>query len=315
MVRKTRKQRKTKKIWGGNINQPGQKQIQQQIQIQPEQIQNQEQIEPPGVKDNVKKALDIGLQLGDNVAALGLEKLEDGVKNFSESIGIDTNKSVKQEITKIGKKAEEIQQALNTPEGRKAVQSATKLLSDISEDIIAPAVETGVSQVIDHSGPIITKGQNALFDIVSASPFGPLFDIPKLGSDVLGVVENTAAMASDISETAEETLGKVKDKENEIKSVWSNLENVVTKSTGNMNSGLSSGLTNIKNRVDNYGKEIVKQSKNATDTLKNVHKEGVKIGGRINKSKLEFLTPSINKTKILKQYGGNKWKTKKYRYK
>jgi hypothetical protein len=333
-TRKQRKQRKQRKMRGGDVQQT-----------------DMSNIEPPGVKDNAKKVLDIGIQFGDNVAALGLEKLEDSVENFSRSIGIDPNKSVKGEITKWGKKAEEIQKALDTPEGRRAMQNASKLLSNISEDVIAPAIETGASQVIEHSGPIITKGQNALFDVISASPFGPLFDIPKLGADLLGVAENTAAMAADISGTTEETLGKLKDKENEVKGVWADLEKAVEKGSNGMNLGLSSGLDSIKNKVDNYGKEIVKNNSNTIDklknaqtegvnysknlvndgknlvnngkemmnnsktmnSLKNIHKEGVKIGGRINKAKLDFLAPRIYKTRMLKKRRQtNKWKTRKH---
>jgi hypothetical protein len=303
MVRKTRKQRKMKKIGGS---------------IEPQTIKPQT-IEPPSTLDNVKKVFDIGLQIGDNVAALGLEKLEDVTENVSESLGIDPNKSVTQEVSRIGDKVEEIQNALDTPEGKKALQNASNLLSDISEDVIAPAVEKGMSQILDHSEPIITKGQNALLNIVSASPIGPVLDLSMLASNSLGVVENTVSMVNDVTGTAKETVEQIKDKEDDIKGVWSNIMNVIQQGTSNINSGVSNGLNNIQNRVNNYGREIVKNNNpvsqinnNPVSQINNIHKEGVKIGGRIHKSQMAFLKPTVNKTRILKRYKSkSKRKTKK----
>jgi hypothetical protein len=34
------------------------------------------------------------------------------------------------------------------------------------------------------------------------------------------------------------------------------------------------------------------------------------LGGRINQSRLEFLSPHVNSSQIMKQYGG-KWRTKR----
>jgi hypothetical protein len=296
MANKRKKRIKTKKIWGGNLN---------------NQDTTQNVIEPPTVIDNAKKAFNIGLQLGNNVAALGLDKLENKVEDLSKSIGIDPNKSVEQEISRIGDKVVKIQNALDTPEGKRAMQNASNLLTNISKDIIAPAVEKGITQVIDHSEPILTKSQNAVFDLVSASPLGALVDIPKFLLDGLAVVENTTAMASDISETAEQTVDKIKDKQNELNSVWTDLSNVIQNGTTSVHSGLST----IENSVNNYGKDIVKNvnSNDAIKSMQNMKQESIKIGGRIHKAQLDFLKPRINSKQMLKQYGG-KWNTKR-RYK
>jgi hypothetical protein len=48
----------------------------------------------------------------------------------------------------------------------------------------------------------------------------------------------------------------------------------------------------------------------ARDSFKKLHKEALMVGGRSRKSHLDFLAPHVNRSQILRQYGG---KTKRIR--
>jgi hypothetical protein len=50
----------------------------------------------------------------------------------------------------------------------------------------------------------------------------------------------------------------------------------------------------------------------ATDSFKKLHKEALMVGGRSRKSHLDFLAPHVNRSQILRQYGG-KNKTQRIR--
>ena len=87
-----------------------------------------------------------------------------------------------------------------------------------------------------------------------------------------------------------------------------------------LSSGISGAQEKVNEKVNEEKKNITSQMNNietqtiaADDSLKKIHKEGVMVGGRINKSQSEFLSPIVNRSQIFKQYGG-KWNTKKQRH-
>ena len=46
------------------------------------------------------------------------------------------------------------------------------------------------------------------------------------------------------------------------------------------------------------------QGGKARDSFKKLHKEALMVGGRSRKSHLDFLAPHVNRSQILRQYGG-----------
>ena len=55
------------------------------------------------------------------------------------------------------------------------------------------------------------------------------------------------------------------------------------------------------------------QGGKATDSFKKLHKEALMVGGRSRKSHLDFLAPHVNRSQILRQYGGKMKKTQRIR--
>ena len=319
------KRQSRKRQYGGIPNIINQQQVNDE--------KNLEEIEPPTLVDNLKKGADIGLQLGNNIAATGLKYMEDGVQSIAESVGIDTSASVDKEIGKIADKTNKLVAVLKTPKGQEALTNLGNIGAKFSEKVIGPGVTKVVDSVLDHSGPILNKTTNAAMDAFSATPFGPLLDVPKFVADVTNIAQDSTSMISDVLDITKDTIEKGKESKNELEGAWSQLENVINEG----NSLVSSGLSDIQQRVDKYGKDIVKEnmpkmpevpkmpekldisnmsqkgiSKGAGNSLNQIKKESIMVGGRINNAKIEFLESNVNRSQILQQYGG-KWKTKSRR--
>jgi hypothetical protein len=152
------------------------------------------------------------------------------------------------------------------------------------------------------------KGQNAVFALLSASPFGAVIDIPRFLSESLGVVEKSVSLTNDVLDIGQGAV-------DEIKSEKSNYDKVVSEFNSlldNANIKVSSGLNNIENTVNNYGKKIVENENmssipiqgekmpsmpiqgggiNHNKLLKEYQKQSKLIGGRIIQSQIEFLRP------------------------
>jgi|688.fasta_scaffold176774_2 hypothetical protein len=274
-------------------------------------------VEPPSTLDNVKKSVDIGLQLGNNLTASGLEYLQDGVEDVAESIGIDPNASVEEEVGKIADKSEEIVKAFSSPEGQRALKNLGSAAAEFSKEVIGPASQEIVSSIVDNSGPIANKGVRAVLDGLGATPFGPLIEAPRFIADVAGIVQDSTAMAADVLDISKDAIDKGKENSEKVQSAWSDVQSVIEHG----NKAVSDTLDSVQKSVDNYGKNIAKDSlasaqkkmsmpeipngiQRAGGSIKKYHREAIMIGGRVNKSQIEFLSPYVNRSQILQQYGG-----------
>lgn len=260
---------------------------------------------PPSILSNLKTAADIGVQLGNNIAATGLEFMADGVANVAESVGINPNASVEQEIAKISEKTGQISTALQSKEGQEALKNVGAIVTKVSEDVIGPGITKIADTVIEKTGPIANKMVTAGMDAISATPIGPLIEIPRLFGDLGNIAEQSTSMVSDVLDIGKTTIDESKKSGEGFKGALEDLNSVINKE----NAIVSDGLKSVKNSVDSYGTNIVNKSiPNVSDmsiqqggSLKKLHNIAKMIGGRVNKSQLEFMSPSVN---IRSQYGG-----------
>lgn len=258
---------------------------------------------PPALRDNLKKIADILIQLFNNVGMYTLKRIENGVSNTSRSFGIDPNNSLKDEMMKVGEKVEKINKVLDTPEGRRALANLRLLLDKISKEVIIPDSEKLANQLIEHVPPILTKGQNAIFDLLSASPLGPFFDIPKLVADSVGVVEKSATLMNEALGTFEETSNKLKAEKGRFNEIAADFNSLIEKG----NEKMSENLDYIQKKVDtSAGMSFDKD-------FKKYQQEAKIIGGRLQKSKDNFWASHVNSSKILQQYGGKNYTKRTHR--
>ncbi len=255
--------------------------------------------EPPSTLDNVKKVADIGLQIGNNVAAAGLNYVEDGVANLAKSAGIDPTKNIQSEVAELGSKLSEVKGALESPEGQQVINELKDIAVDLGENVIAPGIQKVAESVADKSGPIMNKSAKAVLDGISATPLGPIVEIPRFLADIGGIIEDGTAMTAEVMSIGRDAVDKGKESTSRIQSAWDKLQNVV--SSGNQI--VANGLNAVDKTVDNYGKKMVDSASAVArpaqmgGAIRNYHNMAKLIGGRTKKAQLEFLRP---KTKFIK---------------
>ena len=113
--------------------------------------------------------------------------------------------------------------------------------------------------------------------LLSSTPLGPLLDIPVFASESLGVVEKSVALADDVLDVTQDTVDQLKTEKSNLDEVVSEFGSLIDQANGE----LSSGLDSIKSSVYEQGQNL--------NNLKRYQMESKMIGGRINKSKNEFL--------------------------
>lgn len=267
MTRTLKRRRFKKNIRGGTLNEIG---------------TAKEVNELPSTMSNIKKLTDIGLQLGNNIAAKGINYMEDGIQNAVEYVGIDPNASVNDEIQKIGNKLGQVKYALESPAGQMALNNMQDVASEFSEKIIGPSVNKVVESVADNSGPIINKSVKAVLDGISATPIGPIVEIPRFLGDIGGIVEDSTAMAADVINIGKNAFEQGQAQTNKFQDAWNDLQNVVQSA----NQTVSNKLDSIQDKFEQV------------PPLKKYQQEAMMIGGRTNKSQMEFLYGSTNQLKM-----------------
>ena len=241
--------------------------------------------EPPSTLDNVKKVANIGVQIGNNIAATGLEYVEDGVANLAKSAGIDPSKNLQSEIAEIGTKLTEVKSALESPEGQQAINELKNIAVDLGENVVAPGLQKVAESIVDKSGPIMNKSAKAVMDGISATPIGPIIEIPRFLADIGGIIEDGTSMTADVMSIGKDTIDKGKESTSRIQSAWNNFQDVV--SSGNKL--VANGLSAIDNTVNNYS--VSPNSVQMGGALRNYHNMAKLIGGRTKKAQLDFLKP------------------------
>ena len=260
---------------------------------------------PPTLKDNLKKFSDIFVQLFNNMSIYTLDKVEDKLKDVSASFGIDPNKSLGDELKKMGEKAEQVNDVLDSPEGQKALSNLTGFFNRITKNVIIPNSRKLAEGIIESVEPVLERGQNAVFALLSASPFGAIIDIPRFLSESLGVVEKSVSLVDDVLDVGQDTVDKLKDEKNNFNGIVSEFGSLMEKT----NTQLANRLDTVKNSVDDYGKHIMAReipSKDMAKTLQKYQNESKMIGGRVKDAYSDFIRGNVTSEQIIKQYGGTR---------
>jgi hypothetical protein len=195
-------------------------------------------------------------------------------------------------------------------------QDETKITTLDNREVIIPSSKELAEGLIENVEPIITKGEHAVFALLSASPFGAIIDIPRFLSESLGVAEKSVTLANNVLQIGNETIDKVTDQKSNFDKVVSDFGSIVDKA----NLKISSGLDNVRDSVNEYGENIMnettskeppieiqslktrKRGKSGGNLLKKLKRDAKMVGGRIIKSQTEFLRSNVK---------GSQYKTKR----
>jgi hypothetical protein len=261
-------------------------------------------------------------QLGVSAASILAAK---GIKEVGKFIGINPNKSIQDNMNEIGDKIRNVNAALNSRQGEELKQEASKLL-ETSIKILEPSIKEAVSignELIQKEIPILgNMGNEAVLMIPGA---GQIIGAVEQVGNVAQAAEAATKGLADLTTTGTKAIHDLEDQYGEAKSILGRIE-------GFANNYVSDGLAVAQERVNEEGQKITSQMNipeipntnynyprgekkigGARDSFKKLHKEALMVGGRSRKSHLDFLAPHVNRSQILRQYGGKMKKTQRIR--
>ena len=266
----------------------------------------------PTIKDNTERLINILKKTFIIVIVYLINKSENKLSELYNSYGINPNETLEDKISQMSIKAEDLTNVLNTPEGQQALSNLNNLFNKINKEVIVPSSTQLAEELIESLQPIMIRGQNAVFALLSASPFGAIIDIPRFLSESLGVLEKSVTLVNNGLKIVNETFYKLEDDKAKVKEEVSRIYSLIN----NANEKISSGLNMIEEKVDdNLVKPVnnfvnVKPVNNfeipASDTFKanpviqngggvkllqTYRNQAKMVGGRIIESQIEFLTP------------------------
>lgn len=255
-------------------------------------------VEPPTVKSNMTKMASIGLQYGNNIVGYYLNML-------ATAAGVDPNKTINQEVNNISEKAKRIILALQTPEGQQLLKDTANLTITTTKTVVAPAVNELIEELLKNLDRISQQASQLLLNTLEEIPGpGTLIGLARVVDNLINIVDEGTDLTKNLLHTADDVTKEVKTKQGELNNLTNRLSNL---------------LDSTQLKVDEYGKkmnekmipppidypvanaykplETVYANTVGGSSIKKLHKESTLIGGRINKSRSEFLTSSVVKRK------------------
>lgn len=216
-----------------------------------------------------------------------------GIDVMGNSIGVDVDNP-----GSISEKLNNIKEDLNNPEN---VENAKAILGNAGKyiEVGIEAASPVIEEMSDKILPVVTKeadkaikagvatGVNLVEDVA-----GPFIGIPRTLLSAATAFNASVNAGSELIKGVSETVQGTQDNYNRI----INETKIPEMPT--------STIPTPDKKDYNY------QGDGARDSFKKLHKEALMVGGRSRKSHLDFLAPHVNRSQILRQYGG---KTKRIR--
>ena len=225
-----------------------------------------------------------------------------GIDVMGNSIGVDIDNP-----GSISEKLNNIKEDLNNPEN---VENAKAILGNAGKyiEVGIEAASPVIEEMSDKILPVVTKeadkaikagvatGVNLAEDVA-----GPFIGIPRTLLSAATAFNASVNAGSELVKGVAETVQGTQDNYNRI----INETKIPEMPTSTMPT-LNMPTPDKKDYNYQGGAKIIV----ARDSFKKLHKEALMVGGRSRKSHLDFLAPHVNRSQILRQYGG---KTKRIR--
>ena len=218
-----------------------------------------------------------------------------GIDAMGNSIGVDIDNP-----GSISAKINNIKENLNNPENvenAKAILCNAGKYVEVGIEAAAPVIE----EMSDKILPVVREEADKAIKAVVATGvnlgedvFGPFIGIPRTLLSAATAFNASVNAGSELIKGVAETVQGTQDNYNRIINETKIPEMPIsTMPTLNTNYNYQGGK--------------------ATDSFKKLHKEALMVGGRSRKSHLDFLAPHVNRSQILRQYGGKTKKTQRIR--
>ena len=248
--------------------------------------------------------------IGSNISMLG-SVMAQGLNNIANSAiktgakllvpNVDTEKPVSDVLKESTNELTKVANVLQSPVGDELVKQA----SVVGEKLV-DAVEKPFEEIGNKGMAYLEKQIPVVEDMAKTTLFG----LPVIGSaaaaaedafDVVQSIENTVSTGLDMVKEGEQMVVNLQQPIAEASNLYSKYTNAVNEGA----SGLASSASGLaSNKINNQVNNVTSQLQN--QNIKNIQNVGKMIGGRTMKSQVEFFSPFVKKSKILKMYGGNK---------
>jgi hypothetical protein len=216
-----------------------------------------------------------------------------GIDVMGNSIGVDIDNP-----GSISEKLNNIKEDLNNPEN---VENAKAILGNAGKyiEVGIEAASPVIEEMSDKILPVVTKEADKATKAVVATGVnlvedvaGPFIGIPRTLLSAATAFNASVNAGSELVKGVAETVQGTQDNYNRI-----------------INETKIPEMPTLKMPIHNE-KDYNTQMGGVRDSFKKLHKEALMVGGRSRKSHLDFLAPHVNRSQILRQYGG---KTKRVR--
>lgn len=218
-----------------------------------------------------------------------------GIDVMGNSIGVDIDNP-----GSISEKINNIKENLNNPENvenAKAILGNAGKYVEVGIEAAAPVIE----EMSDKILPVVREEADKAIKAVVATGvnlgedvFGPFIGIPRTLLSAATAFNASVNAGSELIKGVAETVQGTQDNYNRIINETKIPEMPI------------STMPTLNTNYNYQGGE-------ATDSFKKLHKEALMVGGRSRKSHLDFLAPHVNRSQILRQYGGKMKKTQRIR--
>ena len=250
----------------------------------------------PSITSNIVNTGKLLSSVATNLAA-------QGIQSAAEAVGVDPTKSVQDNINEIGDKVENINTALDSPEGQQLKAETSELLAN-SIDILDPSIKKAENIANDSLLKLSDTGTGMLVTALNELP--PIFlmsELSKFGTAAAQAGEGIAELTT----TGTQALKNLEEQKRKAEIIWERGKTLVNNITTGVNKTVSNGISELQKKVDS--RPYVDGSNRLGlegGSLKKIHKDALMIGGRVSKSHLEFISPQVNRKQLLGKYRNTK---------
>ena len=264
------------------------------------------------VTENIKVSFNSNMEKIENLVVSAFATVvASNIQFIGNQIGVDPNKPASESVKELNNNVTKIVDALNSPEGEALKKEIGELIAD-SFDIIKPSIAEAEQIFIDG----ITKVSKTINGIISTAinEIPPIFALTEFSKFTTAVSQTLEAYAK-LSTTGANALINLQNNKDKGTVLWNKIINVVDNVAKEVNNNVDKVVTLGQDKIDNLASKyeslpnaLPNALPNTNDVqqggadLNQMYKEKRIIGGRINKSLVEFLYKGKSKTKKQNNY-------------
>ena len=264
------------------------------------------------VTENIKVSFNSNMEKIENLVVSAFATVvASNIQFIGNQIGVDPNKPASESVKELNNTVTKIVDALNSPEGEALKKEIGELIAD-SFDIVKPSIAEAEQIFIDG----ITKVSKTINGIISTAinEIPPIFALTEFSKFTTAVSQTLEAYAK-LSTTGANVLINLQNNKDKGTILWNKIINVVDNVAKEVNNNVDKMVTVGQDKIDNLASKyetlpnaLPNALPNTNDVqqggadLNQIYKEKRIIGGRINKSLVEFLYKGKSQTKKQNNY-------------